>query len=151
MTTLFALLQAIPMRPPPPPPPPPEGPHPVETFLADYGQLLIPVVSAVVIFLVLVGVYRALRNDDLTGLKKKELKGEILRIMRLKVGGLTVVQVRDELEVKLHHAQLLLEELVEHGALEVYAGEERGDVYHVAGVGGSRDGAKRTHAKLRKS
>ena len=89
------------------------------------------------------GIFRAWRSNDLDGLQKAELKRDLIVALRARPGGLSAELLAREVELDRLQVAQLADELAKEGVLEVFQ-TTGGLVYHVAGVGGGRQGTRRS-------
>lgn len=103
-------------------------------FLEANTHLIYPALAIVAVVLIALGVVQAWRREDMDGLKKAELKREIIRELRREVYGMTAVRLAKNLSLPGGRLLKLLEEMAEQGIVESRTDTARVTTWRVKGL-----------------
>jgi hypothetical protein len=111
---------------------PPGPPRPVQPATPSYFELLesnshliYPALGALVVLLIALGIFQAWRAQDLDGLRKAELKREVMIFLRRGRGGTTTEAVGKELGQAPLPMLRILEEMQKEGLVVAHTNTQR--------------------------
>jgi hypothetical protein len=103
-------------------------------WFENHTTTLYPLLAIVVVALVAWGIITAWRGDDMDGLKKAELKREIIRILRRDVYGLSADKLASQLEIPGGKLLKLLDEMADENIVESRTSTSRVTTWRVKGL-----------------
>lgn len=106
-------------------------------WLENNSHIVYPVVGIGVIALISWGIISAWRTEDVDGLKKAELKREIIRELRREVYGMTADRLAKNIDVPGVRMLKLLEEMAEQNIVESRTDTQRTTTWRMRGIGGN--------------
>jgi hypothetical protein len=103
-------------------------------FLEQNARIIYPALAVLVVALLAAGVIHAWKSQEMDGVQKAQLKGEILRLMRRYVGGITADQLCPELKLDTFGVARLLDEMVKEGIVTSYTTSDRITTFRLKGL-----------------
>lgn len=103
-------------------------------WFENHTNTLYPLIAIVVVALVAWGIISAWRGDDMDGLKKAELKREIIRLLRRDVYGLSADKLAAQLEIPGGKLLKLLDEMAEENIVESRTSTSRVTTWRMKGL-----------------
>ncbi len=104
-------------------------------FIERNAGVLYPVLGALVLGLLLLGIFQAWRAQDMDGLSKAEFKREIIHELRKQITGLSGEALAKSIGLDSFKTMRLLEELQKDGVLISHTSTERLTTWRLKGVG----------------
>ncbi len=104
-------------------------------FIEKHSGVLYPVIGGLVLLLLVVGILKAWRAQDLDGQSKAEFKREIIHELRKHVTGLSGEALAKAIGLDSLKTMRLLEELQTDGVLISHTSTERLTTWRLKGVG----------------
>lgn len=103
-------------------------------WLENNTHIVYPIIAVVVVALIAFGVIQAWRTEDIDGLKKAEMKREIIRMLRREVYGMTADRLAKTLEIPGGRMLKLLEEMAEANIVESRTDTSRVTTWRMKGL-----------------
>lgn len=103
-------------------------------FLENNTHLIYPLLAIAVLVLIALGVLQAWRTEDMDGVKKAEVKREVIRELRREVHGLTVERLAKAVAVPPFKLLKILEEMAEDGITEQRTDTTRRTTWRLKGL-----------------
>lgn len=103
-------------------------------LLEDNTHVIYPALAVLALVLVAAGIMQALKTDNLTGIKKAEVKRELIRELRRDITGRTAEQLAKLLDVPNIKMLQLLEELAAEGIVESRTDTQRLTTWRLKGL-----------------
>ncbi len=82
------------------------------SWMEQNSHILYPLFAVGTIALLVMGIFMAWKNDEVSGILKVEYKREILTILRREPGGVNVALLAKELDLTVHKTAKIIEEMV---------------------------------------
>lgn len=102
--------------------------------LENNTHIVYPALAIVMVALIAFGIISAWRTEDTDGLKKAELKREIIRELRREVYGMTVTHLAKNLQIPGGKVLKLLEEMAEDNIVESRTDTARVTTWRMKGL-----------------
>ncbi len=102
-------------------------------IIDEHAGILLPALAITTIVVLVAGVIHAWKTPEIAGAARAHVKGEIIRLLRNKLGWMTAQQVGEKLGLETHTAATLLEEMKRDGIVVSGILEERTH-YRLKGV-----------------
>ncbi|MFZ5438788.1 MAG: hypothetical protein ACOZQL_02205 [Myxococcota bacterium] len=103
-------------------------------LLENNTHIIYPILAVTVVALIAFGVISAWRSEDIDGLKKAELKREIIRELRREVWGMTADRLAKNIGVPGGRMLKLLEEMAEDSIVESRTDTSRVTTWRMKGL-----------------
>lgn len=103
-------------------------------WLENNSHIIYPVIAVSVVALIAFGIISAWRNEDGDGLRKAELKREVIRQLRRDVYGNTADHLARQLGVSGGRMLALLEEMAEGNMVESHTDTARITTWRIKGL-----------------
>lgn len=103
-------------------------------WLENNSHVVYPIIAVAVVALIAFGIISAWRSEDIDGLKKAEMKREIIRVLRREVYGMTADQLAKALEIPGTRMLKLLEEMAEANIVESRTDTQRVTTWRMKGL-----------------
>ncbi len=103
-------------------------------FLENNTHIIYPIIAVSVVALIAFGVISAWRSEDIDGIKKAELKREIIRELRREVYGMTADRLAKSIGVPGGRMLKLLEEMAESNIVESRTDTSRVTTWRMKGL-----------------
>jgi hypothetical protein len=103
-------------------------------LLENNSHIIYPIIAVSVVALIAFGVISAWRSEDIDGLKKAELKREIIRELRREVYGMTADRLAKAVNVPGGRMLKLLEEMQESNIVESRTDTSRVTTWRMKGL-----------------
>ena len=104
------------------------------SFLERNSHVVYPLIAAIVLALLVIGIIQAWRSNELDGMAKTEFKREIILNLRRRVAGETVDSIARLIGLEPFKTGKLLEEMQRDGVLSSYVSSNRLVLWQVKGV-----------------
>jgi hypothetical protein len=98
------------------------GIHTLWEWIEQNASIVYPAVALGIIALIIGGLFASWRGEDLDAAQKIELKSKIIQLVRRRVSGVSADMVAAELQLDLHVAAKLLQDLEEEGLVSSTTG-----------------------------
>jgi hypothetical protein len=105
-------------------------------WLENNTHVVYPMLAVTVVALIAFGIISAWRSEDIDGLKKAELKREIIRELRREVYGMTADRLAKAIDVPGGRMLKLLEEMAESNIVESRTDTSRVTTWRMKGLTG---------------
>lgn len=103
-------------------------------WLENNTHIVYPIIAIAVVALIAFGIISAWRTEDIDGLKKAEMKREIIRLLRREVYGMTAVRLAQTLDIPGGRMLKLLEEMAEANIVESRTDTSRVTTWRMKGL-----------------
>lgn len=105
-------------------------------WLENHTHVVYPLLAVATVALIAFGIISAWRSEDIDGLKKAELKREIIRELRREVWGMTADRLARNIDVPGGRMLKLLEEMAEDNIVESRTDTSRVTTWRMKGLTG---------------
>jgi hypothetical protein len=103
-------------------------------FIEHHAAVLYPAIAAVVVVLLVIGIFRAWRTTDLDAAAKTKFKRSILQMMRSNLTGMITEEIAKRIGLDRLKTVGLLEEMQKDGLVESHTTTQRLTVWRVRGL-----------------
>ncbi len=103
-------------------------------FLERHAQVIYPLLAAVVVVVLVIGIIRAWRTTDLNAEAKIRYKRNILQEMRMNLSGMVADEIAKKIGLDRLKTLGLLEEMQKDGFLESHTTTQRLTMWRVRGL-----------------
>ena len=103
-------------------------------LLENNSHIIYPIIAVSVVALIAFGVISAWRTEDVDGLKKAELKREVIRLLRREVYGMTAIRLAEGVGIPPGRMLKLLDEMAEASIVESRTDTARVTTWRMKGL-----------------